>query len=80
VRIAGSINGLELTRRLKSNARTVAIRIIVLTTVSRPHDANVALNAGADAFLEKSVPSSVLKAEIARLLPKQGRHFETWQS
>jgi DNA-binding response OmpR family regulator len=68
VRIAGSISGLELTRRLRNNVRTAAARIIVLTTVSRPQDADVALKAGADAFLEKPVPVSLLKAEIARLL------------
>jgi two-component system phosphate regulon response regulator PhoB len=77
VRIAGSINGLELTRLLRSNARTAAARIIVLTTVSRPHDGNVALKAGADAFLEKPVPCSLLEAEIARLLPASRRHSST---
>jgi DNA-binding response OmpR family regulator len=80
VRIAGSINGLELTRLLRSNSRTAGVRIIVLTTVSRPHDANVALKAGADAFLEKPVPGPVLKAEIERLLPTAGRHFWNLQS
>jgi CheY-like chemotaxis protein len=71
VRFTGSINGLELTRRLRTNVRTAAVRIIVLTTVSRPQDADVALKAGADMFLEKPVPGSLLKAEIARLLPTQ---------
>lgn len=59
VRFTGSINALELTRRLKTNVRTAAVRIIVLTTVSRPHDADVALKAGADMFLEKPVPGSL---------------------
>ena len=68
VRIAGSIGGLELTRRLRNNVRTAAVRIIVLTLVSRPQDAVVALKAGANAFLEKPVLGSVLTAEIARLL------------
>jgi Response regulator receiver domain len=69
VRINGSISGLELTRRLRSNQRTVAVGIIVLTTESRPHDADVALKAGADTFLEKPISGSVLKAAIERLLP-----------
>jgi CheY-like chemotaxis protein len=68
VRMTGSISGLELTRRLRNNQRTSAVGIIVLTTVSRPQDADVALKAGADVFLEKPVPGSVLKAEIARVL------------
>jgi CheY-like chemotaxis protein len=70
VRIAGSINGLELTRRLRTNVRTAAVRIIVLTTVQRPQDADVALKAGADTSLEKPVPGSLLRAAIARLLPE----------
>jgi CheY-like chemotaxis protein len=74
VRIAGSISGLELTRRLRTNVRTAAVRIIVLTTVQQPQDADVALKAGADTSLEKPVPGSLLKAEIARLLPTSGRH------
>ena len=68
VRITGSISGLELTRRLRNNQRTSAVRIIVLTNVSRPQDTAIALKAGADTFLEKPVPGPVLKEEIARLL------------
>ena len=67
VRITGSISGLELTRRLRNNQRTLAVGIIVLTTVSRPQDAHIALKAGANSFLEKPVPVAVLMAEIARL-------------
>ena len=69
VRITGSISGLELTRRLRSHPRTSTVGIIVLTTLSRPHDADVALKAGADTFLDKPVSGSVLKAAIERLLP-----------
>jgi DNA-binding response OmpR family regulator len=69
VRITGSISGLELTRRLRSNQRTAAVGIIVLTIVSRPHDADVALKAGADTLLEKPVSGSLLNAAIERLLP-----------
>jgi DNA-binding response OmpR family regulator len=68
VRITGAISGLELTRRLRKNQRTQAAGIIVLTTVSRPQDADVALKAGANRFLEKPVPAPILRAEIARLL------------
>ena len=73
VRIKGSISGLDLTRRLRSNPRTLAVGIIVLTTESRPHDADVALKAGADAFLEKPVSGSVLEAAIERLVPTSVR-------
>jgi len=50
VRMTGSISGLELTRRLRNNQRTSAVGIIVLTTVSRPQDADVALKAGLMSF------------------------------
>jgi CheY-like chemotaxis protein len=70
VRIAGSISGLELTRRLRSDARTSTVPIIVLTSVSRPQDGNMALKAGADTVLEKPVPGSMLSAEIVRLLAR----------
>ena len=70
VRIAGSISGLELTRRLRNDARTSSIPIIVLTSVLRPQDGDMALKAGADTFLEKPVPGPVLKAEILRLLAR----------
>lgn len=73
VRITGSFSGLELTRRLRSNQQTSAVGIIVLTTVSRPHDADVAVKAGADTVLEKPVAGSLLTAAIERLLPESGR-------
>ena len=63
----------ELTRRLRNNHRTSAVRIIVLTTVLRPQDANVVLKAGADTFLEKPVSGSALTAEIKRLLSSSAR-------
>jgi CheY-like chemotaxis protein len=70
VRIAGSISGLELTRRLRNDPRTSTVPIIVLTNVSRPRDGDMALTAGADTFLEKPVPGFMLKAEILRLLAR----------
>ena len=73
VHIAGSIGGLELTRRLRNDTRTSAVPIIVLTTMSRPQDGDIAIKAGADAYLEKPVPVPVLKAEIVRLLPVSRR-------
>lgn len=68
VRLGGSISGLQLARRLRNDARTSTLRIIALIDVSRPQDGDVAVKAGADTFLEKPVPDSVLKAEILRLL------------
>jgi two-component system phosphate regulon response regulator PhoB len=77
VRITGSCSGLELTRRLKSDERTAAVGIVVLTSVSRSHDAEVALMAGADSVLEKPVASSLLTGEIRRLLSGSRRPANT---
>jgi DNA-binding response OmpR family regulator len=66
--IAGSMNGLELTRRLRINARTAVLPIIVLTSASRPHDGDLALKAGANAILQKPVSADVLREQVARLL------------
>jgi CheY-like chemotaxis protein len=73
VRIAGSISGLELTRRLRNDPRTSTVPIIVLINVSRPQDGDIALKAGADTFLEKPVTGSLLKAEVLRLLARSWR-------
>jgi CheY-like chemotaxis protein len=73
VRIAGSMSGLELTRRLRNDPRTSTVSIIVLTDMSRPQDGDIALKAGADTFLEKPVPGLMLKAEILRLLARSWR-------
>lgn len=73
VRLTGSCSGLELTRRLRSDERTSAVGIVVLTSVSRSHDAHVALMAGADRVLEKPVESSLLTCEIRRLLSRSAR-------
>ena len=66
--LTGSMSGLELTRRLRTHTRTTTVPIIVLTDVSRPQDADLALKAGANMILERPVRADVLQTEIARLL------------
>ena len=68
VRIAGSLRGLELVRRLRNHSRTTNVRIIVLTSVARPQDGDIALKAGANTVLQKPVPAAVLMEEILRLM------------
>jgi two-component system, chemotaxis family, sensor kinase CheA len=48
------MNGLELTRRLKSDARTRDIPLILLTSLGKPEQREAGLQAGADAYLIKS--------------------------
>jgi CheY-like chemotaxis protein len=68
VRITRSMDGLELTRRLRNDIRTRIVRIVVLTTTSRPQDGGLAREAGADVCLEKPVSGSFLGEEIVRLV------------
>jgi CheY-like chemotaxis protein len=74
VRIGGSIRGLELIRRLKQDGRTADVPIIVLTSVSRPQDGEVALKAGANTVLQKPVSAPVLTEAIVRLRIVSRRH------
>ncbi len=48
------MNGLELTRLLKSSPETRDIPIILLTSLSKPEQREAGLSAGADAYLIKS--------------------------
>jgi len=64
---ARSMSGLELTRRLRTNARTTSVRIIVLTTASRRQDGELALKAGANMFLERPVSDSTLLEHVVQL-------------
>ena len=68
VRLTGSMTGLELTRRLRIHARTATVPVIVLTDASRPHDAELALKAGANVVLENPLRAEVKRQRIDRLL------------
>lgn len=74
VHFTGSMSGLELTRRLRTHLRTTAVPVIVLTDVSRPQDADLALKAGANRVLERPVWAAVLCQEIERLLAASAPH------
>jgi PleD family two-component response regulator len=50
---AGSMSGLELTRRLRIHTRTTTVPIIVITSETRRQDGELSIKAGADMFLEK---------------------------
>ena len=67
------MSGLELTRRLRIHTRTTTVPIIVLTTVTRRHDGDLSIKAGADMFLERPVSGDVLREHVARLLGACGQ-------
>ena len=70
---AGSMSGLELTRRLRIDTRTRTVPIIVLTSEMRRQDGEVSIKAGADLFLERPVSADVLREHVVRLLVAVGR-------
>ena len=68
VRMPGPLDGIELTRKFKSNRATRAIPIIALTAHSDDETRTEALRAGAALFLTKPCAPDVLLAAITRLL------------
>jgi CheY-like chemotaxis protein len=70
---AGSMSGVELTRRLRIHTRTTAVPIIVITSETRRQDGELSMKAGADMFLEKPVTGDVLREQVVRLLVACGR-------
>lgn len=71
---AGSMTGLELTRRLRIHTRTTTVPIIVITSETRRHDGELSIKAGADMFLLKPISGDVLREHVGRLLLAYGRH------
>jgi len=70
---AGSMSGLELTRRLRIHRRTTTVPIIVITSETRRQDGELSIKAGADMFLERPVSGDVLREHVVRLLVACGR-------
>jgi len=70
---AGSMSGLELTRRLRIHSGTATVPIIVITSETRRQDGDLSIKAGANMFLERPVSGNVLREHVARLLLMCGR-------
>jgi two-component system, chemotaxis family, chemotaxis protein CheY len=70
---AGSMSGLELTRRLRIHAQTTTVPILVITSETRHQDGDLSMKAGANMFLERPVSGDVLREHVVRLLVLSGR-------
>lgn len=70
---AGSMSGLELTRRLRIHSGTATVPIIVITSETRRQDGELSIKAGANMFLERPVSAQVLRDHVAHLLVACGR-------
>jgi CheY-like chemotaxis protein len=62
------IDGLELTRRLKSDPATKAIKIIAVTAYAMKGDQEKALAAGCDDYVTKPIDTRALPLTVAKHL------------
>jgi CheY-like chemotaxis protein len=67
LRLAGAIDGVELTRRLRADTRTEDIRIIILTGATFGNERDRAEASGIDAYVIKPCLPRMLASEICRV-------------
>lgn len=65
------IDGLELTRRIKSDPATARIAIIAVTAYAMKGDREKALEAGCDAYVTKPIDTRTLPALIAQYAERE---------
>lgn len=65
------MDGLEVSRRLKSDSRTAAIPVIILSAKGGEADVVIGLELGADDYLTKPFSPRVLMARIKAVLRRQ---------
>ncbi|MDP3445565.1 MAG: response regulator [Ignavibacteria bacterium] len=68
VSISGSLNGLELMKKIKEDPEFVDTPIICLTAHAQPKMRLTAVEAGADIFLTKPVNNKILREAVESLL------------
>jgi two-component system, cell cycle response regulator DivK len=62
------MDGVEVARRLRGEASTAAVPILVLTVHAQPHDREGAEEAGCDRYLVKPADPAAVGEEIERML------------
>lgn len=63
-----NMNGLELTRKLKATAATMAIPVIAVSAFARDEDRACALEAGCSAYFSKPLDTRKFYAAIRELM------------
>ena len=63
------LDGWQVCRALKADARTAGVPVVILTACTRQIDELRGYESGADEFLPKPVEAASLAAALARLLP-----------
>jgi CheY-like chemotaxis protein len=71
------IDGLEVIRRLRGDARFAALPVVAVSALAMPGDRERCLAAGATSYMSKPVSLRALKALIEQLLAGAGRPEET---
>jgi DNA-binding response OmpR family regulator len=66
-----TLDGIDITRRLKRSAMTADVPILVITTSLLPGDRQAAADAQCDCYLELPVSPDTLAAELQRVLDRQ---------
>ncbi|HTP38092.1 MAG TPA: response regulator [Steroidobacteraceae bacterium] len=64
------MDGLELTRRLKSDPRYRHLPVVALTASAMKGDEQRVLDAGCDAYIAKPLDTRQLSAQVARILAR----------
>jgi DNA-binding response OmpR family regulator len=62
------LDGIGLLRRLRGDARFCALPVVMLTASGEVGDGELAVEAGADAYLTKPASSDEVIATVGRLL------------
>jgi len=64
------MNGLDMTRKLKADPRTSAIRVVALTACAMPEDRERALRAGCEDYITKPIDTAALSSKVRELLAR----------
>jgi two-component system, OmpR family, alkaline phosphatase synthesis response regulator PhoP len=64
------IDGREVTRRIRSDARTAGIPVLLVSASVHEHEVQEGLDAGADDYLPKPFTAEVLRGRVAALLER----------
>jgi len=67
------MDGYELTRRLKADARTAGIIIVAVTSYAMKGDEQRAFDAGCDGYVSKPIDTEALPRIVAAHLSSQGQ-------